>query len=148
MRGSLIALPLAVWERDGLRAALAKAGLPCDDVEAPGRLFWRFSDADDVPVGFGGLEVHGPAALVRSVLTLPPLRRRGLGGAIVAGLEAEARLLKCRSVWLLTTTAQRLFERLGYARVDRAEVPAAIRATAQFASLCPDTATAMAKRLA
>lgn len=148
MRGSLIALPLAVWERDGLRAALIRAGLPSDDVEAPGRLFWRFSDADDAPVGFGGLEVHGPDALMRSVLTLPPLRGRGLGAAIVTALEAEVRLVKCRSIWLLTSTAQALFERLGYARIDRAEVPAAIRATAQFVSLCPDSATAMVKRLA
>ena len=29
-----IPLPLAVWERDGLAAALAKAGLPTEDIQA------------------------------------------------------------------------------------------------------------------
>ena len=30
-----IPLPLAVWERDGLAAALAKAGLPTEDIFKP-----------------------------------------------------------------------------------------------------------------
>ena len=147
MTPSLIALPLAVWERDGLRAALTKAGLPADDILTPGLQFWRFSTRDDVPAGFGGIEVHGADALMRSVVTLPPLRSRGIGQAIVRALEAEAVVMKCRAVWLLTTTAREFFGRLGYAAVDRADVPGAIRATAQFSSLCPDSATAMVKRL-
>ena len=147
MAAPLIALPLAVWERDGLKAALTRAGLPADDILAPGLQFWRFSTQDDVPAGFGGIEVHGADALMRSVVTLPPLRARGIGQAIVRALEAEAVVMKCRAVWLLTTTAREFFDRLGYAAVDRADVPGAIRATAQFSSLCPDSATVMVKRL-
>ena len=143
----LTAIPLANWERDGLAAALRKSGLPADDVAAADRLFWRFETAD-TPVGFGGLELHEDDALLRSVVTLPPLRNRGFGGAIVAALEIEATVLKCRSVWLLTTSAAPLFERLGYAACDRAVVPAAIRGTQQFAALCPASATVMVKRLA
>ena len=37
MGASLIALPLAVWERDGLKAAPTKAGLPADDILTPAR---------------------------------------------------------------------------------------------------------------
>jgi amino-acid N-acetyltransferase len=145
---ALLALPLAVWERDGLKAALGGVGLPTEDVATAGPLFWRFSINDDVPVGFGGLEVHGSDALLRSVVTLPPLRGRGLGRKIVMALEGEAVVAQCSAVWLLTTTAQDFFAKLGYAAVDRGTVPAAIRATAQFALLCPDTAAVMAKRLA
>jgi N-acetylglutamate synthase-like GNAT family acetyltransferase len=144
----LVAIPLAAWEREGLVAALKGAGLPTDDVAEASRHFWRFSFADDIPAGFGGLEVHGTDALMRSITTLPPLRGRGFGRAIIRALESEAMLLKCGAIFLLTTSAQELFARLGYAAVDRATVPAAIRATTQFASLCPDTATVMMKRLA
>jgi N-acetylglutamate synthase-like GNAT family acetyltransferase len=147
MPPSLIALPLAVWERDGLKAALTRAGLPADDIFAPGPQFWRFATHDDVPAGFGGIEVHGTDALLRSVVTLPPLRRRGIARAIVAALEAEAIVMKCSAVWLLTATARQLFEKLGYVAVDRAQVPAAIRASTQYSSLCPDSATVMVKRL-
>jgi N-acetylglutamate synthase-like GNAT family acetyltransferase len=143
----LLAKPLADWERDGLIAALTRSGLSADDVHEPGRLFWRF-DQDDMPVGFGGLEIHGEHALLRSVVTLPPLRKRGFGSAMVGALETEARLWKCRFVWLLTTTSARFFERLGYVICDRNELPAAIRETPQFTRLCPASATAMSKSLA
>jgi amino-acid N-acetyltransferase len=126
---------------------LNKAGLPADDVSEPGVHFWRFSFADDIPAGFGALEPHGADALLRSVAVLPPLRGRGFGQAIVRALEAEAIMFKCDALYLLTTNAQPFFEKLGYAAVERGAVPSAIRATAQFASLCPDTAAVMAKRL-
>jgi amino-acid N-acetyltransferase len=148
MTPSLVALPLAVWERDGLKAALTKAGLPADDIFTPGPQFWRFTTDDDVPAGFGGIEMYGADALMRSVVTLPPLRGRGVGQGIVRALEAEAIVMKCGAVWLLTTTAREFFGKLGYAAVDRADVPGAIRATAQFSSLCPDSATVMVRRLA
>ena len=143
----LIAFPLAVWERDGLVATLRKAGLPANDATEPRVLFWRFITEDDVPAGFGGLEVYGTDALMRSVVTLPPLRGRGIGAAIVSALEAEAQLAKCSAVYLLTTTAQGLFEKRGYQKLDRAHAPASIRASTQFSSLCPDNAALMLKRL-
>jgi N-acetylglutamate synthase-like GNAT family acetyltransferase len=148
MAPPLVAIPLAAWEREGLSAALKGAGLPTDDVADASRHFWRFSFADDIPAGFGGLELHGTDALMRSIITLPPLRGRGFARAIVKALEAEAVLLKCDTVFLLTTSAQTLFEKLGYTVIDRASVPAAIRATTQFAALCPASAAVMTKRLA
>jgi N-acetylglutamate synthase-like GNAT family acetyltransferase len=144
----LIAIPLAVWEREGLAAALNKAGLPADDIAEPAVHAWRFSFADDIPAGFGALEAHGDDALMRSLVVLPPLRGRGFGKAIVRALEAEAIVLKCGAVYLLTTTAQDFFGTLGYAVVARVDVPPAIRATKQFAALCPDTAAVMARQLA
>jgi N-acetylglutamate synthase-like GNAT family acetyltransferase len=143
----VVALPLATWERDGMKAALAKAQLPVDDIEAPGRFFWRFEQSY-TPVGFGGLEIHGPDALLRSVVTLPPVRGRGIGAAIVAMLETEASIAGCRTAWLLTVSATPYFEKLGYETRDRAAVPEAIRASAEFTALCPADATAMAKPLA
>ncbi len=139
--------PLRAGERGALKAALSKAELPTEDIEGPGRLFWRFDTTDDVPVGFGGLEVHGDDALLRSLVTLPPVRRRGVGSAMVASLEFEARLHGCRNLWLITTTAADFFDRLGYARCERAVVPAAIRETVQFAELCPAGAEILMKRI-
>ena len=139
-----IPLPLAIWERDGLAAALAKAGLPADDLEAPGLLIWRFEN-DDVPVGFGGLEIFGDQALLRSVVTLPPVRNRGIGTAIVATLEAEARIRGCRAVWLVTDQAAAFFRGRGYRACERSEAPAPIRAAATFVH--PEKAAAMMKPL-
>jgi GNAT superfamily N-acetyltransferase len=138
----LMAHPLRAGERIALAAALAKAKLPTADIEAPGRLFWRFETR------FGGLEIHGEDALLRSLVTLPPVRSRGVGTAMVAALEFEARLHGCRGLWLITTTAADFFERLGYARCERVVVPPAIRETAEFSTLCPAGADVLMKRLA
>src|SRR5262249_44860353 len=114
MPGKLTPHPLRAGERAALMAALAKSNLPTADVEAAGRLFWRFETEDEVPVGFGGLEPYGDDALLRSLVTLPPVRGRGIGAAIVAALEFEARLHGCRNLWLITIAAADFFERLGY----------------------------------
>jgi N-acetylglutamate synthase-like GNAT family acetyltransferase len=143
----LTAHPLRVGERAALKAALTKAELPTVDVEEPGRLFWRFENQDEVPVGFGGLEVHGEDALMRSLVTLPPVRNRGVGTAMVAALEFEARLHGCRSIWLITTTAGDFYQRRGYARCERVVVPSAIGETTEFSTLCPDDANVLMKRL-
>ena len=143
----LTAIPLAAWERDGLEAALRKAKLPADDIASPDHLFWRFETQEFTPVGFGGLEIHGRDALLRSVVTLPPLRRRGIARAIVMNLETEARVGSCWAIWLLTTSAAPLFEPLGYAVCESAVVPQPIRETAEFATLNSASATIMMKRL-
>jgi N-acetylglutamate synthase-like GNAT family acetyltransferase len=143
----LLATPLAVWERDGLKSALLKTGLAADDVGDADVLFWRFETANDVPVGFGGLEIHGPDALLRSVVILPQLREIGMGRGIVETLETEAVARQCRAIYLLTTSQAEFFARLGYAGCVRDEVPHAIRASAQFASLGPAGAAAMVKHV-
>jgi N-acetylglutamate synthase-like GNAT family acetyltransferase len=143
----VVAYALAPWERDGLKAALHGAKLPIDDVGDEDKAFWRYMSIDDTPVGFGGLEIHGADVLLRSVVTMPPLRGRGFGSAIVAALEAEAVRHGCRAVYLITTEESEFFAKLGYAACERKKVPAAIRASAQFASLCPASAAVMVKRI-
>jgi N-acetylglutamate synthase-like GNAT family acetyltransferase len=142
------AAPLAAFERDGLRMALQKVGLPCEDLEVPsGPLFWRFVNGDDVLVGFGGLELHGPDALLRSVVTLPPVRGAGFGRAIVAEIEQEARFYGCAAIYLLTRETG-FFKRAGYATCSRTAVPAEVRASSQFSSPGSSDAEPMVKRLA
>jgi N-acetylglutamate synthase-like GNAT family acetyltransferase len=143
----LICTPLAAWEREGLKAALVRAGLPADDVDDPYLLTWRFETYEDVPVGFGGLEIHDYDALLRSVVTLPPLRQIGMGAAIVSALEAEARAHRCRAIYLMTTTEADFFGGLGYGACARGDLPEAIGASRQFAALDHPTARVMVKRL-
>ena len=134
-------------ERLALKAALSKVGLPTEDLEVPGRLFWRFEMAEQIPVGFGGLEIRSDSALLRSLVTLPPVRGRGIGSAMVAALETEAALHNCRSVFVITQGQAGFFARFGYVPCDRAAVPEAIRTTRQFADLCPQSAEVLVKPL-
>ena len=130
----LFAHPLKSWERGALSAALSKVGLANDDVEDPHHLFWRFETDEEMPVGFGGLEPYGQDALLRSVVTLPPLRNKGIGTAIVATLETEAGLRGSRAIWIVSRAAGPFFEGRGYAKCLPSVVPDSIRATRVFQS--------------
>jgi N-acetylglutamate synthase-like GNAT family acetyltransferase len=143
------ATPLAAWERDGVIAALKGSGVPDDQVCSPHTLFWRYESLDLTPVGFGGLEVNDGDALLHAVVTFPPLHGRGYGRAIVAALEAEARIAGCRALWLLKTpdSDTKMFDRMGYKPCDPADVPPAIRKAPLFASLTAAGAKIMSKPL-
>jgi amino-acid N-acetyltransferase len=140
----LVACPLLIGERSALTVALKNAKLPIEDIEEPGRLFWRF-EIDEVPVGFGGLELYAGDALLRSIVALPPVRRKGFGSAIVAAIEEEAQTRGCHRLCLITTSAAEFFDRLGYVRCDRAAVPSAISTTTEFAALCAASADVLVK---
>jgi amino-acid N-acetyltransferase len=75
-------------------------------------------------------------------------RGGGHGKALVSHAEAWASQHGVEALYLLTTTAAEFFARLGYVAIPRSEAPAAIAATAQFASLCPSSSTFMRKVLA
>jgi amino-acid N-acetyltransferase len=60
-------------------------------------------------------------------------------------LLLRARTTGLKKVYLLTTDAQAFFRKLGFAEVPRESAPEAIRRTAQFRTLCPASATLMAR---
>jgi amino-acid N-acetyltransferase len=55
--------------------------------------------------------------------------------------------LGVRSIYLLTTTAEVFFKRLGYERIERSRAPPSIERTREFASLCPASSAFMIKQL-
>ena len=122
---------------------LESNGLPDDVRSSPARFF--LTEADGAFVGVGGLEVHGPDGLLRSVVVDESARGDGLGAELCGALEERARGAGVDSLYLLTTTAEGFFRRLGYEVIDREAAPPAIRGTAEFRDLCPSTATCMRK---
>ena len=119
---NLMIRPLVVGEREALASVLAREHLPADGLDERSCLFWRFDTMQDVPLGFGGIELHGSDALLRSVVTLPPVRHRGIGAAIVTVLETEATIAGCHAIYVLANRGD-LFERLGYGVCDPERVP-------------------------
>ncbi len=132
-------------ELAGLAWFLDATSLPSADLADPGRLFFRF-EADSL-VGYGGLEGEGADRLLRSIVVLADRRGHGLGRALVATLEQQARDLGVERLHLLTTTAAPFFRALGYADADRGAAPPAIAASREFTALCPASAAYLVKAL-
>lgn len=125
-----------------VRARLKGAGLPYDDIDEPGRRFYRL-ELGGAPVGWAGLEAYGADALLRSMVIADHLRGQSQGRLLVSVIAAEARQLGVERLWLLTTTAAGFFAKLGFDTVRREAAPAAVQASREFASLCPASATCM-----
>jgi amino-acid N-acetyltransferase len=126
---------------------LGEAGLPCSDL-TPAHLEHFFGcGSTGAPDGIVGLELYESVALLRSLAVSSKCRGRGCGTALVEQAELFARAQGARQIYLLTTTAERFFERLGYARVPREAAPVAIQRTQEFSTLCSSSSAFMVKSL-
>jgi amino-acid N-acetyltransferase len=128
--------------QDLLREAL----LPVDGVAGSLTTF-VVAAHDGKLVGAAGLELCGEDALLRSVVVAPEWRSRGLGRELVDRVIAEGNARRLRALYLLTTTAEQFFPAFGFERTTRDGVPDGVRATAEFQTACPASATVMRKRL-
>lgn len=130
-----------------VRHLLTESKLPSSDLSSKHlEHFWGCGPAE-APEGVVGLEIYGDVALLRSLAVALDSRGRGHGKALVAQAERYARSQGVSRVYLLTTTAETFFDRLGYRKADRESAPASIRDTQQFAGLCPTSSAFMVKVL-
>lgn len=129
----------------GIRWLLSSDDLPTEDLTVESLKLFRVVRDEKGVVGAIGIELHERNALLRSLVVAQDQRKTGLGAGLVRAAEALAATQSVSSIYLLTTTAAEFFRQLGYRRVPRDGVPAAIRDTAEFSSLCPSTAIVMVK---
>lgn len=138
--------PATAADREAILRLLEQASLPTEDLATSAARFWVAEEGGEV-IGAIGLEQHGSLGLLRSLAVVPAARRRGIGLELVRRLEREARAAEIAQLALLTQGAKAFFERLGYVAVARDSAPDAVKASAQFRSLCPASATCMRKPL-
>ena len=94
-------------------------------------------------MGCAALEVHGDAALLRSVAVAPDRRGEGLGQDLTRAALTLASARGLRRIYLLTETAEGFFPRFGFRRIARDEVPGPVRESVEFRKACPESAAVM-----
>jgi amino-acid N-acetyltransferase len=115
------------------------------------RLVSGFVVAEDAGTLLGAAAIEpckGQLGLLRSVVVASGRQHGGIGGELVGRAIADAKKRGLRTLYLLTTTAERYFPRFGFVAVSRESVPEGVRATAEFLEACPASATVMALPLA
>lgn len=143
----MIAEPARIDDQAAIEQLLTVCDLPHADITASHlRQFWVIRGAEGL-VGVVGLEIAGAAALLRSLAVLPQARGRGCGEKLLRHAETNARSLAVEALYLLTVTAEDYFSLRGYERIARAAAPPAMRATAEFQDLCPNSAACMVKQI-
>lgn len=98
-------------------------------------------------VAVAGLELHGASALLRSVAVEPDWRGSGLARQLIDRHLSEAHERDVQDIYLLTTTAEHYFPRLGFACIGRCDVPVQVEESVEFREACPASAVVMRKTL-
>jgi len=126
---------------------LKKSDLPFEDI-TPELLenFYAYNGKEGI-TGVVGLEIYDEAALLRSLAVESSERERGFGKSLVKFAENSAKRKNVKSIYLLTTTTQKFFERNGYVCIDRKEAPEAIKKTKEFSEICPSSSVFMVKHI-
>jgi amino-acid N-acetyltransferase len=133
-------------DKPALIDLLQAAKLPISDLPEDLSLFTLAYEGDQL-VGSAGIENLGDCALLRSVAVAETHQKMGLGRQLQDHALAYARAHGLVTVCLITTSAEKYFERLGFQRIERTETPASIAQTEQFTALCPGSAVVMRRAL-
>ena len=125
---------------------LMSNNLPYEDIRSKiDSLFIGY--AGSKVAGMGGVEIYRNYGLLRSVVIERSIRGKGYGEALCIKLIEYARLKGVTEIYLLTTTADGFFEKIGFERFDRNMAPAVIQNTTEFKNLCPSSAVCMRMKI-
>ena len=142
----MVIRPIRADEHAAVKQLLASARLPIEGLDS----WWGstlVAATRGGVVGSAALELHGGDAVLRSVCVAESHRGERLGQRLVEASLELARQHQVRDVYLLTETAADFFQRLGFEIVSRDAAPCAVQESVEFASVCPASATALARRV-
>jgi amino-acid N-acetyltransferase len=131
-------------DHEAVATLLRDLELPTDGVADWLDKFW-VAEHEGRVVGVAGMERYGDGGLLRSVAVAREWQGSGIGRTLVDRVLEDGRAAGVREAYLLTTTAEHYFPRLGFACVGREDVPAAVRASLEFKGACPASAVVMRK---
>jgi amino-acid N-acetyltransferase len=146
MNGEVLLRAASAADRPAIERLLSDLQLPVAGVPEWIGDFW-VAESEGRIVGVAGVELYGDGALLRSVAVDPAWRSSGLGRTMVDRALDGARNSGARYVFLLTTTAEHYFHRLGFVGTSRDQVPAGVQGSIEFREACPASAVVMRRAL-
>lgn len=129
-----------------IQGLLKSCDLPYTDIEKHIDNFVFIDDGNRL-IGCVGLEVYGDFALLRSLAVDKEYQNQGWGKNLTKQILQYAQARHVKELYLLTTTAESFFQKLGFKTVNKNAAPEIIRSTGEFSSLCPSTAVLMYKEI-
>jgi amino-acid N-acetyltransferase len=132
--------------RENIVALLTAEKLPVEDLPATLENFLIAKQNDEV-IGVAGLEIYGDYGLLRSLAVSPAFRGQGVAGTLLRQIETLANSKGLKAICLLTETVPGYFDRKGYSRISRSDVPAEVQRSSEFSHVCPQSAIVMMKNI-
>ena len=126
---------------------LVSANLPKVEITNPIGYYFKSVNSLNELVGTIGLEIYGNKGLLRSLVISPQYRKLGIAYLLVGRILTLAQSMHLDKVFLLTTTAEDYFEKIGFKIIVRENVPDEIKQSQEFSSLCPVSSIIMYKTI-
>lgn len=134
-------------DTDDIRSLLEKSNLPTESLGKNTTEFFIGESAGRI-AGIAGFEFYGSDALLRSVAIPADLRSKGIGSGLIDWMLTQAKSRGAKRIVLLTNTAQKFFERKGFAVTDRSILHnEAMTSSSEFTHACPVSAVCMTLEL-
>jgi C_GCAxxG_C_C family probable redox protein len=121
---------------------LKENNLPWDDLE-PGKQVFFVAEANTTIVGCAAVEPYKNNGLFRSLSVTESYKNSGLGLKLLNQVIEYCVTNNFKKLYLLTTTADKYFEKHNWKLIERDVVPESIVKSKEFASICPSTAICM-----
>lgn len=125
---------------------LAECKLPFSDIMS-GKQQFVVAEIDRKIIGCAGYEAYNQNGLFRSLAVKPLYRDMMIAHTMIDKIFALAQEQGIKEFFLLTTTADKFFGKLGCEMISRNDVPASIGSTTEFSSICPSVAICMKYQL-
>ena len=120
-----------------IRTLLVNAELPATDVDGDKIDFIIAVNEKSELAGCIGIERYGKDGLLRSFAVASDYRNKGIGRDLLSRLFSLSKKSGIDNLHLLTTTAEKFFDRAGFQLLSREDAPASIKSTAEFLHSAP-----------
>lgn len=94
-----------------------------------------------------GMEIRGDSGLLRSLVVRLRDRKKCFGVRMTAVIIDLARAQGVRTIYLLTETAERFFERAGFVAARREDIPTPLMQSSALDKVCPEGSAIMKKMI-
>lgn len=118
---------------------LSENNLPTSDLEFGKQVFFIAREESKI-VGCIGIEKYEKNGLLRSLAVSESIKKKGIGRKLHNQLVEFAITKGLEKLYLLTTTANKYFEKIGWLKIERSLVPDSVLNSSEFSSICPSTA--------
>ena len=125
---------------------LSEEKLPTEDINPLLEHFFIAVEENEI-TGIIGMDKYGDAGLLRSAIVTKTHRNSGIATALVNQLFDYAKQQHVSTLYLISNTAEKYFEKKGFHKIARNEVPETVLQSKEFNGLCPASAVIMARKL-
>ncbi|MGD8306897.1 MAG: arsenic resistance N-acetyltransferase ArsN2 [Ignavibacteria bacterium] len=125
-----------------IKDLLSLANLTVNGVEQNVRNFLSLYYNESL-IGTIGLEIYDNNALLRSLAIDKQYQNRGFGKMLCSEIINKAQIKNIKKLYLLTETAEKFFESLGFEKIPRESADDLVKTSEEFSSICPSTAICM-----